>query len=261
PPAMTGCGRDYMPAWLVPGVCGGGRYANVAGKLTRCVAVNEKGRPNGQPQTFAVRQLSGHCLLQVLIDLVEETGGGKPRLIRTDEQCEILGHVTCFDRADANIFKGLGELSQLFIAVELGTMGKATGPCEDRSDGVGGGLFAALVLAVVTGHCAVCRFSFNSLAIRRHQNGSHQAERTVSLSNRVGLDVAVVVLTCPDVAAGPLEAGSHHVVDQAMFVGDVCFLELVGELSFVDLLEDVLEAAVIDLENRILRGKVHGIAE
>jgi len=45
-----------MPAWLVPGVCVGGRYANVAGKLTRCVAVNEKGRPNGQPQTFAVRQ-------------------------------------------------------------------------------------------------------------------------------------------------------------------------------------------------------------
>src|SRR5690606_28215256 len=105
PPAMPGCGRDYMPAWLVPGAGGGGGYANVAGKLTRCVAVNEKGWPNGQPQTFAVRQLSGHCLLQVLVDLVEETGRGKPRLSRTDEQCEILGHVTCFARADANILK------------------------------------------------------------------------------------------------------------------------------------------------------------
>lgn len=36
--------------------------------------------------------LSGHRLLQVLVDLVEETGGRKPWLVGADQERQVLGH-------------------------------------------------------------------------------------------------------------------------------------------------------------------------
>src|SRR5690606_25286077 len=58
-----------------------------------------------------------------------------------------------------------------------------------------------------------------------------------------------------------LEAGSYHVIDQTMFVGDVGFLELVGELGFVGLLDEVIEASVIGLEDRVLRRDIDRVAK
>ncbi|MCY1300304.1 hypothetical protein D9M70_498650 [compost metagenome] len=99
-------------------------------------------------------------------------------------------------------------------------------------------------------------FGFDRLAIRRHQNRGHQAERAEALGDDVRLHVAVVVLARPDVTAGPLQSGGDHVVDQAVFVPDLQFLELLGEFFLEDLLEDVLEAAVIDLEDGVLGREV-----
>src|SRR3546814_2530954 len=64
---------------------------------------------------------------------------------------------------------------------------------------------------------------------------------TTLFRSRVGLHVAVIVLTGPDEAAGPFQRRRDHVVDQAMLVGQALRLELRGELLVEDLLEDVLE--------------------
>ena len=146
----------------------------------------------------------------------------------------------------------VGELGEFGVVVELGAVGEATRPGEDRGDRVGRGRLALLVGAVVARDGAVGGFGFDRLAVRRHQHRGHQAERAIALRDRVGLDVAVIVLARPDIAAGPFEAGRNHVVDQAVFVGAVELGELVLELGVEHFLEDVLEAAVIGLEDRVL---------
>src|SRR5699024_2484723 len=64
----------------------------------------------------------------------------------------------------------------------------------------------------------------------------------------------------PDVAALPLDGGGHHVVDEAVLVGDAGVLELGPELPVEHLLEDVLERAVVGLEDGVLGGQVHRVA-
>ena len=118
--------------------------------------------------------------------------------------------------------------------------------------GVGRGLLALLMQAVVARHRAVRGLGLHRLAVGRHQHRGHQAERAEALRHHVGLHVAVVVLAGPDEAADPLERRGDHVVDQAVLVGDVRGLELRRELVVEDLLEDVLEAAVIGLEDGVL---------
>src|SRR5262245_11701441 len=83
------------------------------------------------------RPLLRHCLLQVLVALVEEAGGGEPLLVGADQECEVLGHVSGFDGVDRDPLQRLGEPRQLLVAVELGAMRQATGPGEDRGDRVG----------------------------------------------------------------------------------------------------------------------------
>ena len=87
----------------------------------------------------------------------------------------------------------------------------------------------------------------------------HEAERAVALRDGVGLHVAVVVLARPQVAAGPLQVRGHHVVDQAVLVGQLLRVELRLELGVEDLLEEVLEPPVVDLEDRVLGGEVDGV--
>ncbi len=103
---------------------------------------------------------------------------------------------------------------------------------------------------------AVRSFGFNRAAIGRQKNGGHQAERTEALSHGVGLNVTVVVLACPHVAALPLHGGSDHVVDQAVLVGETGCLELLLVFGVEYFLEQVLELAIVGLEDRVLGGEV-----
>ena len=145
-------------------------------------------------------------------------------------------------------------------AVELAAVGEAARPGEDRGDRVGRGLLALLVLAVVAGDRAVRGLGLDGLAVGRQQHRGHQAERAEALRHRVGLDVAVVVLAGPDEGAGPFQRRGHHVVDQAVLVGQAGGLELVLELGVEHLLEQVLEAAVIDLEDGVLGREIERVA-
>ena len=129
-------------------------------------------------------------------------------------------------------------------------------PGEDRGDRVGRGRLTLLMQAVVARHRAVRRLGLDGLAVRRHQHRGHEAERAEALGHGIRLHVAVVVLAGPEEAAGPFERGRHHVVDQAVLVGDVLLVEAVLELGLEDLLEQVLEAPVVDFQDGVLGREV-----
>ncbi len=173
---------------------------------------------------------------------------------------QILGHEAGLDRVDANLLQGGCELGERRVVVELGAMGKPARPGEDRGDRIGRGLLALLVLAVVARHRAVGGFRFHDLAVRRHQHRGHQAERAEALRHDVGLHVAVVVLAGPDIAARPFHRRRHHVVDQPVLVSELLGGVLVLELLVEHLLEDVLEAAVVDFQDGVLGRQIERIA-
>ncbi len=104
----------------------------------------------------------------------------------------------------------------------------------------------------MAGDGAVGRLGLDRAAVGAHQHTGHQAEGAEPLGDGVRLDVAVVVFAGPHVTALPLQRGGDHVVDQAVFVGQVGGLEFSFELGLVDLGEEVLEAPVVALEDRVL---------
>src|SRR5699024_10975569 len=163
-------------------------------------------------------------------------------------------------RLDDDVLELVRELDHLGGAVELAAVLETPGPREDRGDRVGGGRLALLVLTEMPRDRAVRRLRLTDLAVRGEQHRGHQAQRAEALGHSVGLDVAVVVLTGPNVAALPLDGGGHHVVDEAVLVGDAGALELGPELPVEHLLEDVLERAVVGLEDGVLGGQVHRVA-
>src|SRR6266446_1764382 len=110
--------------------------------------------------------LCRHRLGQVFRDLVEEAGGRQPALVGADQQREILGHIAGLDGVDADLLQRLGEFCQFLVVVELGAMRQSLRPCEDRGDGVGRGLLALLMLAVMTRHRAVRGLGLHGLAVR-----------------------------------------------------------------------------------------------
>src|SRR5438128_2156270 len=95
-----------------------------------------------------------HRLRKVVRNLVEEAGGRQPALVGADQEREVLGHGAGLDSIDADRLQRVSELRELRIVVELGAVGEATGPGEDRGDRIGRCLLALLVLAVVAGHRA-----------------------------------------------------------------------------------------------------------
>ena len=113
----------------------------------------------------------------------------------------------------------------------------------------------------MAGNGAVRGLGFDGLAVGGHEHRGHQTQRAKALRYGIRLDVTVVVLTRPDKAAGPLQRSGYHVVDQAVFVGDARLGELVFELGFEDMLEQVFEPAVVLLHDRVLGRQVHGPTE
>src|SRR5918997_5197038 len=63
---------------------------------------------------------SGHGLVEVGVERLEELLGGQPRGVATDEERQVLGHLAALDRLDAYVLERLGELAHRRRAVELG---------------------------------------------------------------------------------------------------------------------------------------------
>ena len=116
----------------------------------------------------------------------------------------------------------------------------------------------------------------------------HETQRAIALSHNIRLNVTVVILAGPNETAARLETLGDHIVNETMFVPDLRFLE-VGLVSparaikdrpfisdqyqdtesepdqscgkrsnvlFVDFLENVLEATIVALQDRVLGGHV-----
>lgn len=115
-----------------------------------------------------------------------------------------------------------------------------------------------LVFAVVASDGAVGSLSLAGLAIGSVEDRGHEAEGTIALGNDIGLDVTIIVLGGPDEVAIGLESLGNHVINEAVLVPDAKLLELGLVLGLVDFLKDVLEAAVIRLENGVLGRQVQG---
>ena len=141
-------------------------------------------------------------------------------------------------------------------AVEFATVGQPARPGEDRGDRVGGGRLPLLVMAVVPGDRAVGRLGLDCLPIRCHQHARHQPQRAETLGDDVALDIAVVVLAGPDVAPLPLEGRGDHVVDEAVLVRQPLGHKVGLELGVEHLLENILEAAVVGLQDRVFRREI-----
>src|SRR5262249_26888620 len=139
-----------------------------------------------------------HRPLEILVDLVEEAGGGEPFLIGAHQQRQVLGHEARLDRGDRDLLQGRREFRELGVVVELGAVREPARPGIDRGDRIGGRLLALLVLAIMPRHRAVGRLGLHHLAVWRHQHRRHQPERAVALRDGVGLHVAVVILASPD---------------------------------------------------------------
>lgn len=100
--------------------------------------------------------------------------------------------------------------------------------------------------AVVTGHGSMSGFSLDD-TICSLEDAGHKTERAEALGDDVGLYIPIVVLAGPDKATVGLHAGGDHIVDEAMLVPELLFLELGFVVLFVNALEDVLETTVISL--------------
>ena len=68
--------------------------------------------------------------------------------------------------------------------------------------------------------------------------------------------VTVVVLAGPYEPSVPLQSGCDHVVDQPVFVGQSQRIHTLLVIGAVDLLENILEPAVVFFQNRVLRTQI-----
>ena len=187
--------------------------------------------------------------------------GGDPglTLLLATGQSKILGHdELVVDDLNAGALELLSESDDLGGVVELATLHETAGPGENGGNGVGGGLAALLVLAVVTGHGAVGSLGLEGLAGGGDEGGGHQTEGAEALGDDVGLDITVVVLQGHDEATLGLDHLGDHVIDETVLVPDLLSVEVLGVVLLEDLLEDILEAAIVLLEDGVLGAHVQG---
>jgi hypothetical protein len=74
------------------------------------------------------------------------------------------------------------------------------------------------MLAIMPGHGTVGSLSLHSLSIRTDQNRCHETERSVSLSDDIRLNIAIVVLASPNEFTTGLKCLSDHVINETMFI-------------------------------------------
>lgn len=175
-----------------------------------------------------------------------------------DAKGEILGHEASLHGFNTSLLEVVGELGKGGVVVELGAVGQTPGPGEDGGDGVGGGLTAGLELAVVAGDGSVGSLGLNDLAVGGKEDTGHQTKGAITLSNAVALHITIIVFAGPDEATLTLHGVGNHVVDEAVLVPDTGGLVLGLEVSVVHLLEEVLEASVVLLQDGVLGTEVEG---
>jgi hypothetical protein len=89
---------------------------------------------------------------------------------------QILGH-NAIDVYSVNtsLLQALSKSHNLWSAVQLSSLYQASCPGKDGRNGVGGGLVALLVLAVMAGDGAVGGFGFEGFAVGGDEDGGHES--------------------------------------------------------------------------------------
>lgn len=92
----------------------------------------------------------------------------------------------------------------------------------------------------------------NGKTVRSEQLARHHTQATEALCKNITLHITVVVLACPDEATRALQRLRNHVVDETVLVVDTRSLEVRLVRRLIDVLEDILEATVILLQDSVL---------
>ncbi len=171
---------------------------------------------------------------------------------------QVLGHEAGLDCRDNCGFHGLAEVLELSVRVEFGSVEKTTGPGEHGCNRVGGCLTTLLVDTVMSGDGAVGSFGLNR-AVGGLKDRGHETEGAVALSDNIGLDITVVVLASPDVAAARLDGVGNHIIDETVLVPKTSSLKLGLVFGIVDFLEDILEATIVLLQDSVFGCEVAGV--
>ena len=108
-----------------------------------------------------------------------------------------------------------------------------------------------MILSIMSGDSSVSGFRFEA-AIFIDENGSHQTERTETLSDDIRLDITVVVLACPNESTIGLHSIGDHIIDETVLIPKPSLVESLLVILVKDLLENVLESSIILLHNGIL---------
>ena len=172
-----------------------------------------------------------------------------------DANSEILSHVTCGDGLDNHALHSLAEVLKLCMFVKLCTVEKSTGPGEHGGNRVSGGLATLLVDTIMPSDSSVSSLGLNR-AIGSLEHRGHETKGAVALRYNIRLDITIVVLASPYESAAGLDAIGDHIIDETMLIPETCSLKLSSVVLLVDLLEDVLEATVVSLKNRVLGRQV-----
>src|SRR5687767_8103887 len=96
--------------------------------------------------------------------------------VAMDTYCKVFCHFSFLDCFNTNCFKGITKIHQWLVVIKFSSECKSPCPCENGSNGVGRSWFSFLVFTVVTGHSAMCSFSFHCFPIRRDQYRSHKSK-------------------------------------------------------------------------------------
>lgn len=147
-------------------------------------------------------------------------------ILAVDRQRQVLRHDTVLvNHLHTRLLKRRAELRQRLVLIQLRAMRKATGPRKDRCDGVRARLFPLLIFAVMPGDGAVRGFGLDGLAVGCNELGGHHSKGAEALCEDVGLDVAIVVLACPDESTRGFDSLCDHVINQSVLVVDRGFVE------------------------------------
>ena len=89
-----------------------------------------------EPPENPARPVTRSAPWKVLVQRVHEALGVEPRLIRSHQHGQILGHLTAFDGVDDDLLQRLGEVADLGRAVQVSAVLESAGPREDRAIGL-----------------------------------------------------------------------------------------------------------------------------
>mmetsp|Transcript_97472 Transcript_97472/g.134064 ORF Transcript_97472/g.134064 Transcript_97472/m.134064 type:complete len:376 (-) Transcript_97472:86-1213(-) len=160
-----------------------------------------------------------------------------------------------FTGGNDSLLQGLGEESQFFVAVDLGTVTETSGPSEDTSNRVGASATSLLPDTVVSCDGTMSGLSLHNTVLVDADTG-HETEGTESLCDDITLDITIVVLASPDETTIALEDLSNHIVNETVLVVNTLGLVLLKEFLFIDLLEGIFEKTIILLQDSVLGRKL-----